>query len=47
MKFGVSRQWVKQIAVSDREEIDAIKAEISEKEKLLWPVDRFARNMSG
>ena len=40
-----SRQWVKEIAVSDREEIDAIKAEVSEREKLLWPVDRYARNM--
>ena len=29
----------------DREEIDAIKAEVSEREKLLWPVDRYARNM--
>ena len=41
----MSRQYVKDLRVSDREEIDAIKAEVSEREKLLWPVDRYARNM--
>lgn len=44
-KFDVSRDHIKHLAISDREEIDAIKGEVTEREKLLWPVDRYNRNL--
>ena len=44
-KFDVSRDHVKHLAVTDREEIDAIKAEVPPQEKQLWPVDRYNRNL--
>jgi hypothetical protein len=43
-KFGISRQYVKQLAVSNREEIEEIKKEVLEREKEIWPADRFERN---
>ena len=44
-KFGVSRDHIKHLAISDREEIESIKGELTEREKLLWPVDRYSRNL--
>jgi len=44
-KFGVSRDHIKHLAGSERDEIEAIKGELTEKEKLLWPVDRYTRNL--
>jgi hypothetical protein len=44
-KYGISRQYVKEYAVSHREDIDAIRAEVLEKEKEIWPSDRFDRNL--
>lgn len=43
-KFAISHQYVKEFAVMYREEIEAIKAEITEKEKEIWAADRFQRN---
>jgi lambda repressor-like predicted transcriptional regulator len=45
-KYGVTYQYVRRIASSERAEIEEIRAETVEKERSeIWATDRFSRNL--
>src|SRR4249919_810424 len=44
-KYSLSYQYVRELSVTYKDEIEEIRAEIVDKERdILWPTDRFARN---